>query len=64
MNEIIQQYKQSLERKERLLKPYHDKKRSLDDLTVNEHIAMLILEAEIRLIKEFLEDLDYFKLNK
>ncbi|WP_372011343.1 hypothetical protein NBRC13296_12285 [Paenibacillus chitinolyticus] len=62
--EIIEQYKQSLERKEKLLKPYHDKKRSLDDLTVNEHAAMLVLEAEIRLIKEFIEDLDYFIINK
>jgi hypothetical protein len=63
MNEVVEQYKRSLERKERLLIPYHDKKRQSVDLTVTERTAMLILEAEIQLIKEFLEDLEYFKIN-
>ncbi|MWV44911.1 hypothetical protein GRF59_14915 [Paenibacillus sp. HJL G12] len=62
--ELIEQYKRSLERKENLLKPYHNKKKGTEDLSVNESITMLILEAEIRLIKEFLEDLDYFIIDK
>lgn len=63
MNEITYRYKESLARKERLLKPYHEKKK-FEDLAINEHAAMLILEAEIRLIKEFLEDLKYFNVNE
>ncbi|SEB27657.1 MULTISPECIES: hypothetical protein [unclassified Paenibacillus] len=60
VNDIIEQYKSSRERKQKILKPLHDKKKGLIDLTISESSEMLVLEAEIRLINEFLEDLSFF----
>lgn len=60
LEKIIEQYKKDCARKERLLKPFHDKKRGIEDLKINEHTEMLILEAEIRQLKEVIEDLEYY----
>jgi hypothetical protein len=63
--EVVERHKRTLLRKERLLKPYHEKKKSLEGLATEEHVTMLILEAEIRQIKETLDDLEYLlKSNK
>lgn len=59
LEKIIEQYKKDCARKERLLKPFHDKKRGIEDLKINEHTEMLILEAEIRQLKEVIGDLSY-----
>lgn len=61
IEKFIEQYEKSLERKRNLIKPYHDKKKTLEDLTVNESTSLLILEAEAQLLREFVDDLKYIK---
>ncbi|MET1174468.1 hypothetical protein [Paenibacillus amylolyticus] len=63
-DDIIEQYKSSLERKQKLLKPLHEKNRGLIDLTITESSEMLVLEAEIRLINEFLENFRFFIIGR
>jgi hypothetical protein len=51
----------TLKRQQSLVKPYHDKRNKLEDLSNNEYTNMLVLEAEIQQIEEFIEDLKYIK---
>lgn len=59
INERIEYYNKALARMERLVEPYHKKRNKLEDLSNNEYCQMLVLEAEIQQVKEFIEDLEY-----
>lgn len=61
LNEMITYHQNNLNRMENLVKPYHDKRNKLIELTNNEYTKMLILEAEIQQEREFIEDLKYIK---
>jgi hypothetical protein len=57
ITERIDYYKKSLERMKRLANKYHNKR----DKCINEEIAILVLEAELQQVTEFIEDLEYLK---
>jgi hypothetical protein len=58
LKEIIEEYEKTLVRKENLVKPFHLRRRNDDEpLIENEYTRMLILEAEIQLLKEVIADL-------
>jgi hypothetical protein len=56
----IQHYKTKLARKEKIIQPYKEKINDIDyTMTEKEYADFKVLEAEISLIKLFLDDLDY-----
>jgi hypothetical protein len=59
VNALVNQYQESLRRKENLVKPYHEKRGKFIDLTENEYSHMLVLESEIRNLENFIADLKY-----
>jgi len=63
LNERIGYYNKMLVRKESLVKIIHNKNSKFEEVSSNEHTTMLILENEIRMIKEILEDLKYIGEN-
>lgn len=64
INYMLTYHETTLKRKENLVKPYHDKRNKLEDLTISEYTSMLVLEAEIQQEREFIEDLKYIKEGK
>lgn len=61
INERIGYYNKTLKVKQNLVKKYHDKRNKLEELKNNEYTDMLVLEAEINQIEEFMEDLKYIQ---
>ncbi|MFS1514534.1 helix-turn-helix domain-containing protein [Chengkuizengella sp. SCS-71B] len=59
LNETLEFYKKSVERKNSLISRINEK--DSDTLQINEEIELRILEAERRLINEFIEDLILLK---
>lgn len=58
LKEVLDSYRSTLERKQRLIKRIHLNKKE-NELTVNETIELYVLEAEARVLKESIEDLAY-----
>lgn len=59
INGHVEYYNRMLERKGSLVKPLHEKQNKFEELTDKEYTNMLILEHEIRLIDEFVKDLEH-----
>ena len=55
--EMINFYTKKLERKESMLNRINKRTSALDyDMTVNENIQLSVLQAEVRMLKEVIED--------
>ncbi|CAM3639104.1 hypothetical protein [Mesobacillus zeae] len=58
INETLEFYKSKLSRKEALLSKLQAKENNLDyEMAPNETIQLHVLQAEVRMLKEFVEDL-------
>lgn len=63
LEDALQDYKNRLQRRKIMLEKLYNKRRDIE-LTVKEEYKVLILEAEKRLIEEFLHDLEEIKKEK
>ncbi|GCD12632.1 hypothetical protein [Clostridium tagluense] len=59
VKKLLSNYKKMLEKRESLVKPYYTKRNENIILTNDEHAKMILLEARIQQIKEFIDDLKY-----
>ena len=60
MNELIKDYTETLERKKRMLERLRKKRGPFDDMTASEAQHATILETEIRMIHEFLINIQVY----
>ncbi|MCY8539428.1 hypothetical protein [Bacillus haynesii] len=63
LEDALQDYKNRLQRRKIMLEKLYNKRRDIE-LTVKEEYKVLMLEAEKRLIEEFLHDLEEIKKEK
>jgi hypothetical protein len=60
ISEVMESYKNSLERKQNMIKRIQKKKFEMD-LQINEEINLARLEAETQLLITLIEDLEYIQ---
>lgn len=63
LEDALQDYKNRLQRRKVMLEKLYTKRKEIE-LTVKEEYKVLMLEAEKRLIEEFLHDLEEIKKEK
>jgi hypothetical protein len=58
--EVLSDYKKTLERKQRMVKRFHEKRKETE-LNIGEQINLGVLEAECHQLKTLIEDLEYIQ---